>query len=422
MKADADVIVIGAGLAGLVTAAHLEAAGRDVIVVEARGECGGRTRTDHVDGHPINLGAELVGPDHLHLKALVRDLGLTLIPTKLSRSRSAWSLAGRRKTGFLPGLGLADTLTLWRIARKVKRESRALDPLAPWSSPRASEYDGESFGAWLRTQTTSSAVYELCDALIGGFLTASIDQLSRLFVLWSVRRGGGPLRALDNGSAMWVAEGSQAIADGQARRLRRPVRLHTQVARIAQAASVHVTTTSGETLCARRVVAAVPLPVIRSMTFEPDLPPPLASLTAELDYGRGSKVHRLLGSRASAPATAIGNAAIPVAWQRERCLIGLARTHDADSTLAETLASAFGATNEPAIYSHVQRWSAEPLTGGTYLVFKPGELTRHGPHLRAAHGRIYFAGADRSSWPDNMEGAVESGIDVARRVLVSLRA
>jgi monoamine oxidase len=55
------------------------------------------------------------------------------------------------------------------------------------------------------------------------------------------------------------------------------------------------------------------------------------------------------------------------------------------------------------------RWSSHPAIGGCDIGFTPGQLTAMGPHLAAGHGLVDFAGAERSSWPNNMEGAVESG-------------
>ena len=54
------------------------------------------------------------------------------------------------------------------------------------------------------------------------------------------------------------------------------------------------------------------------------------------------------------------------------------------------------------------------------MAFAPGQLTRHGPALRASHGRVHFAGADRSVWPGTMEGAVADGERVAARLLDEL--
>ena len=55
------------------------------------------------------------------------------------------------------------------------------------------------------------------------------------------------------------------------------------------------------------------------------------------------------------------------------------------------------------------------------MAFSPGQIVRHGPHLRRPHGRVHFAGAERGNWPQFMEGAVESGEEAARRVLEEMR-
>lgn len=62
-------------------------------------------------------------------------------------------------------------------------------------------------------------------------------------------------------------------------------------------------------------------------------------------------------------------------------------------------------------------WSEASEPGGSYIVFAPGQLTRLGPNLRRSHGRVFFAGAKRSSWPNSMEGDLESGEEVAQEVI-----
>jgi phytoene dehydrogenase-like protein len=61
MPPRAEVVVIGAGLAGLSTATRLAAAGRGVHVVEAAGHVGGRLTTDRVDGFLVDRGLPRAG-------------------------------------------------------------------------------------------------------------------------------------------------------------------------------------------------------------------------------------------------------------------------------------------------------------------------------------------------------------------------
>ena len=64
-------------------------------------------------------------------------------------------------------------------------------------------------------------------------------------------------------------------------------------------------------------------------------------------------------------------------------------------------------------------WSADPLFGGTYLAPRPGELSAHGSGLGPGTPPVVFAASERSSWPDSMEGALESGTRAATRLLGS---
>src|SRR6516225_3635161 len=73
-----DVVVLGAGLAGLSAARDLVRGGADVLVLEARG------RVEQVtleDGRIVQLGGEVIGNGHTAYQELVAELGLTLIPS-----------------------------------------------------------------------------------------------------------------------------------------------------------------------------------------------------------------------------------------------------------------------------------------------------------------------------------------------------
>jgi monoamine oxidase len=76
-----DVIVAGAGLAGLSAARDLMNQGTDVVVLEARNRPGGRVeQTTLADGRIVQLGGEVIGPFHRAYVQLVEELGLTSSP------------------------------------------------------------------------------------------------------------------------------------------------------------------------------------------------------------------------------------------------------------------------------------------------------------------------------------------------------
>ena len=79
---DVDVVVVGAGFAGLTAARDLVAAGRTVAVLEARDRVGGRVRNQPIgDGKIVEVGGQWVGPTQDRVLALAEDLGVETFPT-----------------------------------------------------------------------------------------------------------------------------------------------------------------------------------------------------------------------------------------------------------------------------------------------------------------------------------------------------
>lgn len=77
---DADVVIVGAGLAGLSAARHLSEAGHEVVILEASDRVGGRMRTDVVDGMRLDHGFQVYNPAYPQGRALLDHAALDLRP------------------------------------------------------------------------------------------------------------------------------------------------------------------------------------------------------------------------------------------------------------------------------------------------------------------------------------------------------
>ena len=133
-----DVVVVGAGLAGLTAARDLEAAGRSIVVLEARDRVGGRLLNHtFADGTVVELGGQWIGPTQHRVRALADELGLALFAS-YDDGEGILELNGRQlrfadATFGLTGDVLQDVGTV-QAAMEELAESVVLD--APWADAR----------------------------------------------------------------------------------------------------------------------------------------------------------------------------------------------------------------------------------------------------------------------------------------------
>ena len=175
-EGSADVIVIGAGLAGLSAARHLRARGASVIVLEARDRAGGRVHSQRLGGgQMIDLGAQFMGDAHTHVAALADEAGLrrtsAAVPGDLLHlsSEEAAPQRGSPDALPLPMIHRLDALqAFWRIERSVA--SFSWEDLA-----RLDRIDAASF---LRDKTFLDPAYRAIGGYVEGEMCTALDYVS----------------------------------------------------------------------------------------------------------------------------------------------------------------------------------------------------------------------------------------------------
>src|SRR4051794_15757470 len=140
---DADVIVVGAGLAGLTAAREVQRAGGTAAVLEARDRVGGRTLNHDIgDGKIVEVGGQWIGPGQNRIAELAQDMMVDTFPTH-STGHNVIEFHGKltRYRGTIPRIGphvLADVaqaqIKLDRLAKRIPLE-------APWQAPNARKLD-----------------------------------------------------------------------------------------------------------------------------------------------------------------------------------------------------------------------------------------------------------------------------------------
>jgi monoamine oxidase len=184
----ADVVVVGAGLSGLAAARTLVAAGREVVVLEARERVGGRLLSTTLgNGVAVDVGAQWVGADHARVQRLAGELGVETFPQPAA-GRNLLDVAGKRRRyrGAIPRLGPRVLWDAFVAQRRIDRLAREVGAEQPWAAERAAELDGETLAEWSQRNVRSPLARELI-GLAGRTLWGSgPEELSMLHVLFYV--------------------------------------------------------------------------------------------------------------------------------------------------------------------------------------------------------------------------------------------
>src|SRR5258708_40079210 len=155
----ADVVVVGAGFAGLSAGRTLSRQSKKVVVLEARDRVGGRVKAAKIAGRLIDVGGMWVGPSQTRLLELIKEYGLHTVP-QFEPGLNITEVDGKRLTASGEAIGF-DPHTQEEYDRIIRDMTRLSDqvPLdAPWSMSRAEEYDQMTAADWFISQTKNPAI------------------------------------------------------------------------------------------------------------------------------------------------------------------------------------------------------------------------------------------------------------------------
>ena len=234
-----DVVVVGAGLAGLLAARELLAANVSVLVLEARDRVGGRLLNHTLaNGSVVEVGGQWVGPTQDRVLALAEELGVGLFPTYTEGEHFlAIDGAVKRYGGedfALPGDASADVKETWARLSEMAAEI----PLeGPWQAENASAWDAQTLESWLLANATTEVGLGYWRTMVPALFSAEASEMSLLHFLFYCRSGGTLDRLVathDGAQESRLEGGSQRLALRLADRLGEAVRLGAPVTAIRQ--------------------------------------------------------------------------------------------------------------------------------------------------------------------------------------------
>jgi monoamine oxidase len=299
----ADVVVIGAGIAGLVAARTLRSKGLSVVVLEARDRVGGRTLNQDLGangfpGRVVEMGGQFVGP-------LPNEPATSSVPTQAVYWPQArvFGLAAELGIGtfktynngdyinYLRGVGGTRYSSSSRIPPDpstanaglaiglLNQMARGVDPAAPWSSAQASEWDGETVESWMRRTlvppaSPDASTSHLVTLAVEAVLSVEPREISMLWLLTYIASAGNLDNLVDTANGAQDSRfvgGSQAISNAMAAELGDNLALNAPVRALEHSGGTVTARGEGFSATGRRAIVAVPPALAGRVAYDPPL-------------------------------------------------------------------------------------------------------------------------------------------------------
>ncbi|HWD68189.1 MAG TPA: FAD-dependent oxidoreductase, partial [Caulobacteraceae bacterium] len=174
---EADVIVVGAGFAGLKAAQDLLDAGRTVVVLEARDRVGGRAKPATVAGDVGDLGCQWVGAGHAALLEEADRFGVQTYQ-QYDDGKTVLQMFGKLATfsGATPKMPFVALIELAILQAYWNRDTKSVPPEAPWTAPKAAEWDSQTLESWIVANLRTKAAREFARLVPRGAWAAEARQ------------------------------------------------------------------------------------------------------------------------------------------------------------------------------------------------------------------------------------------------------
>ena len=404
------VVVAGAGFAGLMAAYRVAQAGHEVVVLEARDRAGGRVWSQElVPGDPRTLverGGEFVLDGYDLMRAVAGELGLRFADTAMSYYER--EPRGGAATTHLEMARCAESVA--GAAARARPGTSLAEVAAGWSGPPA------ALAAYVSRMEVTHGV------AAGSLAAGAVADVT----------GGFARRP------SWrVAGGNQQVADGLAGRLPGAVRWRSAVRSVEHDQDgVRVLTDDGEA-AGDAVIVAVPMAVLRALSFSPPVPGRYLSAWRRAGLAHNAKLHVPLAR----PAAASAVQSVPDrfwTWtaadrtgQVQPVLHACGGTEEGLAALAVSEGPATWAARvaalRPELAADVSRamlttWNDDPWAGESYSASTVTVADGDDELIATPAGRVHFAGEHTAgSWAGLMEGALRSGARAADEILAHAR-
>lgn len=442
-----DVIIVGAGYAGLTAAKELLKAGKTVKIVEARERVGGRVYTQQFEGYYLDMGGTWVGPTQDKIYELIREYGLQTFPT-YDEGKSTLIMNGKTKNykGLIPPLPIPSLLSLDGAIKQITKLSKTVNLQEPWLTPDAERWDSMTLQTWMDKQMsfkTAKKLFRIASEAIWAVSPSELSMLHAMFytksgtdfdTLMNVKKGAQEERIL--GGAMSVAlKMAESFPENT-------IHFNAPVKTIIQDVEGVAIIGNDFRYQAQKVIVAIPPTLAGRINYQPLLPANRDQLLQRIPMGTVWKCYAIYerpfwrdkglnGLAASdegfvsvtfdnSPKDGSKGIMMGFVLANQAKEFSLLPEDERKKAVLSQFEKFFGKeASKPMAYID-KSWAEEEFTRGCYAgVMQTGAWTSLGKYLREPIGNIHWAGTETADiWNGYIDGAIRSGERVAKEILV----
>ncbi|KAJ2971217.1 hypothetical protein NQ176_g7803 [Zarea fungicola] len=429
-ESEFDVIVVGAGYAGLTAARDTSVAGLKVLLLEARDRIGGRSWSSNIDGYPYEMGGTWV---YWGQATIWREIARYGMQDELessydfSRGINKFLLSNAEGTQSFTHKEEDELMqrSLAKLFNVDGVDGRDALPMPHSAHLTASDRRYDQISVAERLAEIKDDLTPNERACLEGFVllcsgaTLATTSFYEMLHWWAL--SGYTVRGLHQPPGAALASGNLKYA------------FNAPVASVQNGPErVQVTTKSGQRYTAKRLISAIPLNVLNAVAFDPPLQDGKAKAAATGHVNQTIKVHAEIRDRDLRSFTGVsyphngliygfGDGETPAGNTHVVAFGGQHKHFHPEDDINRTMAEFHGFTP-----MHIERlvfhnWSRDEYAKGAWFFSAPGLLASHFEELRARQGNVFFASSDwASGWRSFIDGAIEEGTRAAASVRADL--
>jgi monoamine oxidase len=450
MTEQTETIIIGGGFSGLAAARVLHQQNKKFVLLEARDRVGGRTYTKRFDdGQYVDLGGQWIGPTQDHMYALAKEYNVEYYET-YNEGKNIIDLNKKLRsyTGLIPKMDVVSLINIDLALKKLESMAKQVPLEAPWTAPKAREWDSLSLEAYVRKICYTKNCYKVVRAGLETVYACELNEVSLLHALFYIRSGTNlnNLLSIENGAQQHrIKGGMQTLAEKVAEPLNDSIRLNRAVRKVTQDAQGVTVEGQDFLISAKHLIIAIPPVLISKIDFQPELPLYKTQLLQKISMGIVGKIlavydkpfwrtngysGQVVADENSPFQTLFDSSPADGSYGSLMAFCIADRARDFFSKDEETRKKValdnfvyyFGKEASTPLKYIDHSWANEAWSKGCYAgIYPTGAWTNFQDTLAKPVGAIHWAGTETSKiWYGYIDGAVRAGERAAQEVLAAL--